>query len=238
MPLTNFKNETMKISYLIAVHNEHVELRRLLEQLIGIGDSNMDNEIIIQGDQGKVTDEVVSVIRWALKDSRVKYIEYPLKKDFAGFKNNLIRQATGDYCFLIDADELIHPNLLLNVKEILANNSEVEMFILPRFNVVKGLTPDYSKSQGWNVVTMNIEPDEFLKSIGTFQTVQLVNPFDPQQRIWKNLSTIRYEGSVHERLTGYKTQTQFEPDLNWMIYHIKSIDRQKKQNEFYETIQK
>ncbi len=233
MPLMNFNEETMKISYLIAVHNEHKELKQLLEQLIGIGDPNMENEIIIQGDQGKVTDEVVSVVRWALTDPRVKYVEYPLNKDFAGFKNNLIRQATGDYCFLIDADELIHPALLMNIKHILKANPEIEMYVLPRFNVVHGLTDEYARSQGWNVVTMNIETDDFIQSLGTFQTVELINPFDPQQRIWKNLPDIRYEGSVHERLTGYKTQTKFKNDLYWMIYHIKSFERQKKQNEFY-----
>lgn len=221
----------MKISYLTAVHNEHEELKRLLVQLFEFTEPS--DEIIIQGDQGKVTDEVISVVRWAMKDNRVKYVEYPLKKDFAGFKNNLIRQATGDYCFLIDADELIHPNLLLNIKEILRGNFDIEMFILPRFNVVHGLTDVYAKSQGWNVVTMNIEPDEFMKSLGTFKTVELVNPFDPQQRIWKNSPRIRYEGSVHERLTGYATETKFDNDFNWMIYHIKSIRRQQKQNEFY-----
>lgn len=228
----NFRKETMKISYLIAVHNEHEELKRLLVQLFEFTEPL--DEIIIQGDQGKVTDEVISVVRWAMKDNRVKYIEYPLKKDFASFKNNLIRQATGDYCFLIDADELIHPNLLINIKEILNGNLDIEMFILPRFNVVKGLTSDYAKSQGWNVMTMDIVADEFIQSLGIGNTVELVNPFDPQQRIWKNSPRIRYEGSVHERLTGYATETRFDNDFNWMIYHIKSLHRQQKQNEFYE----
>lgn len=222
----------MKISYLIAAHNEHEELKQLLGQLLGLAEPS--DEIIIQGDQGKVTDEVISVVRWAMKDNRVKYIEYPLKKDFASFKNNLIRQATGDYCFLIDADELIHPNLLINIKEILNGNLDIEMFILPRFNVVKGLTSDYAKSQGWNVMTMDIVADEFIQSLGIGNTVELVNPFDPQQRIWKNSPRIRYEGSVHERLTGYATETRFDNDFNWMIYHIKSLHRQQKQNEFYE----
>ena len=62
----------MNISYLIAVHNEHEELKRLLDQLFEHID--LDDEIIIQGDQGKVTDEVISVIRQRSKDSRLKYI--------------------------------------------------------------------------------------------------------------------------------------------------------------------
>ena len=99
--------------------------------------------------------------------------------------------------------------------------------------VVLGLTSDYAKSQGWNVVTMNIQPDEFIKSIGIAEMVVLVNPFDPQQRIWKNSPRIRYEGSVHERLTGYATETRFDNELDWMIFHIKSFERQQKQNEFY-----
>jgi hypothetical protein len=41
---------------------------------------------------------------------------------------------------------------------------------------------------------------------------------------------------VHERLTGFKTSAQLPALEEWSLTHIKDIDRQEKQNKFYETI--
>ena len=41
---------------------------------------------------------------------------------------------------------------------------------------------------------------------------------------------------VHERITGYDTFSNFPAQEEWCLYHPKQIDRQEKQNEFYETI--
>lgn len=239
----------MGISYLIAVHNEHEELKRLLDQLFHYLDA--DDEIIIQGDQGKVTDEVVSVIRSRLKDKRVKYVEFPLNKDFSTFKNNLLNQATKEYCFLIDADELLHPNLISNVKALIESNFDIEMFVLPRFNVVKELTQEYAKSQNWNVQTFLIT-DEITKTIlNKYNCISgnlvpnVVNFSDSQERLWLNKKEIRYRGKVHERLSGYGTYTilptdynpeKTEFDLSWCIFHVKDFERQQKQNQFYSTL--
>lgn len=228
------------ISYCLAVWNEHLELKRLTKQLLEY--IQPEDEIIIQGDQGKVTDEVLSVIRPLLKNKQISYIEYPLRRDFAAFKNNMLIAAKKDYIFLIDADELIHPVLLENVKDLLVENSEIEMFVLPRVNVVKGLTPEYVKSQGWNVQKIQVPlhdeySHEILHLYDLTSNIEVVNPFDWQQRIWKNSKLIRYEGSVHERINGYKNHSVLpvESDFSWCIFHIKEIERQKRQNNFYQT---
>lgn len=235
----------MNISYLIAVHNEHLELKRLLDQLFQY--LSPEDEIIIQGDQGKVTDEVVSVIRPRLKDNRVKYIEFPLNKDFSKFKNNLLKQATKEYSFLIDADELLHPNLISNVKLLLEANPDIEMFILPRFNVVNGLTFDYAKSQNWRVNELFIDNEtvEFLNLESNLAT-NVVNFNDPQERLFKTNENLRFEGKVHERIKGYQTYSILRTptsdglnpfiDLSWCILHIKDFERQKNQNNFYKKI--
>lgn len=244
----------MNISYLIAVHNEHEELKRLLDQLFEHID--LDDEIIIQGDQGKVTDAVISVIRHRLKDSRLKYIEFPLNRDFATFKNNLAKQAIKDYCFLIDADELLHPHLF-SIKSLVEINPDVDVFIFPRFNVVKNLDYNYSKQVNWDVKTM-ISTDDAVKNLLQPFQVQfgdvipnVVNFPDRQQRIWKNGNGIYYEGQVHERLVGFNNFAQLpviqntfsdpkspvEYNLSFCIFHIKSFDRQKKQNEFYKSLE-
>ncbi len=89
------------ISFCITVCNEHFELDRLLKQLFRYIDNT--DQIVVQGDQGNVTDEVISVLSKYKKDERFVYVEYPLNKDFATFKNNALKHCTKDWNFLIDA---------------------------------------------------------------------------------------------------------------------------------------
>jgi len=46
--------------------------------------------------------------------------------------------------------------------------------------------------------------------------------------MWKN--------PVHEVLVGYKEHTQLPAEEEFSFYHPKKIDRQEKQNKFYDTI--
>ena len=151
------------ISYLIPVHNEHKELELLLNHLYPY--ILHDDEIIIQGDQGKVTPEVVSVIRTAMMKHGVKYVEFPLRRDFATFKNNLLKQGSGTHLFLIDADEIPHPTLLENIHWLTEENPKIDIFVLPRVNIVNGLTWEWSKKWGWNVVKILKPTDEYCSKI-------------------------------------------------------------------------
>ncbi len=235
------------ISFCICVHNEYVELDRLLSQLVKF--LSPEDEIIVQGDEGKVTDDVIDVVRQYI--SNVQYFEFPLNKDFATFKNNLISKSTKDYIFLIDADEIPHPHLLDHLKILLFENQDFEMFVLPRVNVVLGLTEQYSNSQRW--VTQMIPIPEFdtetkniLKMYGIEQNTEInvVNPFDYQQRIFKNKPHIRYQGKVHERLPQLEYSTRMPVvdekgtyfDFSWSLFHVKSIERQITQNNFYNLL--
>lgn len=252
----NFKSEKMQnnpsISFCICVHNEHEELARLLPRLMEHLGKN--DQILIQGDEGKVTSQVMEVIYKFCYHDQLRYIEFPLNNDFAAFKNNLIENAKGDYIFLIDADEIVHPNLLENLQEILKMNEEFDLFILPRVNVVQGLTEEYANSQGW-VTQMIPIPDydkkskEILKMYGIDPVysglhIQVVNPFDYQQRIFKNKPEFRFNGKVHERLPKIEMQTllpvtteeKTQFDFSWSLFHVKQFERQKTQNEFYSKI--
>lgn len=244
----------MPISFCICVWNESKELDLLLKRLI----PNLQDvdEIVIQGDQGKVTDEVISIVRTVMKDPRIKYLEFPLKKDFAAFKNNAIKNCSGDYIVLLDPDEIPHPRLLANLKYLLFENREVDLFRLPRVNVVIGVTNEYVQEHRWNLVEIEIPKLDYdSKNILTLYgikekkdqlKVKVVNPFDWQERIIKNNKKIFYEGIVHEKFKGHSIETNLpvqlenfnELDLTWCLFHIKMLNRQKKQNEFYEQIMK
>ena len=198
------------ISYAITACNEHVELDRLLNQLSSsIRD---EDEIVVQMDI-TATDEVKAVV------NKYKLMNYfhPLNKDFATFKNNLKGLCTKDYIFQIDADEYLSEELLAYLPAILEDNSKVEMFSIPRINTVEGLTEQHIKQWGWRVDERG-----------------WVNYPDYQNRILKNKPEIHWVNKVHEKIIGAMTTTEIPPGLD--LIHPKTIDRQEKQNNYYNTI--
>ena len=205
------------ISYAITVHNEIDELTTLLNFL----QTNIrkEDEIVIQYDETSVTDEVKEYV--TLMDSMHEnhiVVGFPLNKDFASFKNNLKSHCTKDFIFQVDADEIPHEFLVEYIGQVLDENP-VDIVFVPRVNTVEGLTDEHIKKWGWKV-------DE----------KGWVNFPDYQTRIYKNTEDVMWMNKVHERITGYDTFSNFPAEEKWSLYHPKKIDRQEKQNEFYETI--
>tara|TARA_B100001778_G_scaffold281197_1_gene246240 strand:- start:42 stop:677 length:636 start_codon:yes stop_codon:yes gene_type:complete len=211
----------MKISYAIPVCNEHVELERLLNFLVK--HIREEDEIVIQCDDGNTTPEVYEVL--GLFQSPNEYVDpltiisFPLDNNFANFKNNLKRNCTGDYIFQIDADEYPHESLITQLPVILEANPENEVYLVPRVNTVEGLTNEHIQKWGWNVNDKN-----------------WINWPDYQWRVWKNKPEIKWVNKVHEKLSGHKTYAAL-PDMEGLsLYHPKKIDRQEKQNAYYNTL--
>ena len=196
------------ISYAITACNEHRELSRLLELLRN--NIHADDEIVVQLDSN-ATQEV----REVAKD----YIEFPLDKDFASFKNNLTNNCTKDYIFQIDADEYPNEYLIHHLKDILQNNQSIDVFLVPRVNTVEGLTTEHIKKWGW-----------IINSQGW------VNFPDYQWRIWRRDPKIQWINKVHERLDGFMEYTTLPQMEEYCLYHPKDIERQERQNKLYETI--
>ena len=201
------------ISYAISACNEHVELERLLNQL----DRNIRDidEVVIQLD-ATATPAVEEV---CYKYPAFTLIQFPLNNDFASFKNNLKNKCSRDYIFQIDADEYPHLELLESLPSILEANDDTDVFLVPRINTVEGLTEQHIKQWGWNVTGDS-----------------RVNFPDYQWRIWKNIPKIKWINKVHERLDGFGLYTNFPPLDEMCLYHPKTIDRQEKQNNYYNTI--
>jgi len=208
----------ISISYAVTVCNEIQEIAVLIdnlkEKLKG------EDEIVIQYDEDSVTEEVTSylnIMKNMHKDT-IKVIGFPLNKDFASYKNNLKSHCKGDYIFQIDADEVPHEYLVENIHEILSSN-EVDLIYIPRVNTVQGLTTEHIQKWEWQVNERG-----------------WVNWPDYQTRIYKNTDEIQWMNKVHERITGYDTFSNFPAEEHFCLYHPKQIERQEKQNEFYETI--
>lgn len=207
----------MKISYAITVCNELKEITELTNFLQNKIDG--EDEIIIQYDTNGVTKEVLDFLTiFGDINKQTKIVSFPLNKDFATFKNNLKKNCSGDYIFQIDADEIPSEYLMQNLKTILTNNN-VDIVFVPRVNTVKGLTESHIQQWGWRV-------DEN----------GWVNFPDYQTRIYKNTDEVEWFGKVHERISGYNTFSNFPAQEKFSLYHHKEIERQEKQNNFYNNI--
>lgn len=205
------------ISFGITTHNEGEYIQDLLAQLIPFCEQSGD-EIVVVDDFS--TDEfTLTLLNAYASDDTIKLHQHALNGDFAAHKNFLMDKCSGDYVFQIDADETLHPNLLNYIHDVVDNNPEIDLLLVPRVNIVAGITDEDVKMYGWNQ-TEN----------GWIQWP------DYQTRVFKNHVDIKWEGKVHERITGYKTIASFPAEEEWALYHIKDIDRQRRQNQFYQTL--
>lgn len=208
----------MKISYAITVCNEFIEIQKLVNFLRE--NKRPQDEIVVLYDQKNGTEEIAS---WLTKQSKYPNFQFWRGLDFDGhfanWKNKLIDYCEGDYIFQIDADEIPDWYLIQYLPEILQSNPDNEVFLVPRVNTVDGLTEEHTKKWGWNVNDKG-----------------WVNWPDYQWRIWKNKPEIRWVNKVHERLQGFKTYAPIPADEKLALQHPKNIERQERQNAYYDTL--
>jgi hypothetical protein len=130
-------------------------------------------------------------------------------------KNN----ANGIFIFQIDADEIPSEYLVANLHDFLEFNKDVDLFFVPRVNTVEGLTTEHIQKWRWNVNEKG-----------------WVNFPDYQTRIYRRTSEIHWVNKVHERIVGFNTMSVLPSEEDYCLYHHKQIERQEKQNAFYDTI--
>jgi glycosyltransferase involved in cell wall biosynthesis len=201
------------ISIAITVCNEAKELEALLEHLEDRALAP-DYEIVVQIDQDNYTEDVLSVII----GKGIKHWFYPLNKDFASYKNELKKHCSGEFIFQVDADELIPDEMLESLPLILETNPEVDLYYVPRINTVSGITQEHIQKWGWKYENGR------------------VNYPDYQTRIYRNTPEIKWRNVVHEVIEGYKQFTLLPAVDELSLIHHKSIEKQEKQNNFYNTL--
>ena len=208
----------MKLSYAITVCNEFDEIIKLLTQLLNYKSDN--SEIVVLLDTPKASEELIEYLELQANADKITLIESEFDSDFAQWKNFLNSQCKGEWIFQLDADELLSPNLIVNLEDILDANIDKEMIAVPRINIVNGLTDEHVQKWGWNVNERG-----------------WVNFPDFQTRLYKNNSEkIGWNGRVHERIVGFESYTSLPTDELYCIKHIKEIAKQEKQNNYYDTL--
>lgn len=205
------------ISFAITTKNEGEYIQTLLDQLVPYCEQTGD-EIVVLDDFS--TDQFTRSILHSYDEAdTIRLYEHSLNNDFATHKNYLNSMCKGEHIFQVDADETFHPNLLKYLHDIVDNNTNIDLFLIPRVNVVNGLTDEDIKEWGWSVT----------------ENGWVMWP-DYQTRLYKNTPEIKWEGKVHERIVGSLTHAPLPAEEQWAIYHIKDIARQRQQNRLYETI--
>jgi len=205
----------MKISYAITVCNELEEVKRLVNFLLS--NKREQDEIVILFDS-KGTKEVWNYLLET--EEKLTFLHKDqFNDDFSKWKNLLTKLCTGDFIFQIDADEIPCTPIIESLPFILESNPELDVLLVPRVNTVEGLTQEHIQKWGWNV-----------------NSEGWVNWPDYQWRIYRNTSKIQWVNKVHERLEGFKTYTTLPMEEDYSLYHPKTIDRQEKQNRYYDTL--
>ncbi len=200
----------MKISYAICVCNEHNELNSLLSFLHKVTDD--EDEINILIDSGKVTNEVRTVLKKFEK--RIVVNERNFCGNFSKHRNYHITKCTGDYIFVLDADEIPQEALIKNIKSF-----DSDILYLPRINIIPGYTEEWCKRMKFSVNEMGF-----------------TNWPDYQGRYFKNNGKIEWSLGLHERLVGSDKVAQLQANPQLAIWHIKTVEKQDKQDTFYKNL--
>lgn len=209
------------VSFLITTHNEP-EVEILLQKLSERLQLNPQDEVVVVDDFS--TDEACkqSLEKWS-KVAGFSVHQHALAGDFSAHKNYGTDLCTKDYVFQIDADEYPARTLLDNVTYVLAENPTIDLFRVPRVNILRGLTAEVAKKWMWK-----------LTNLPEFGDLPIINwERDYQSRIYRRTPEIRWTKKLHETITGHSQVSQFPLYTDFALVHDKTIEKQEAQNEFY-----
>ena len=115
---------------------------------------------------------------------------------------------------------MLSEHLLANIKQLLKQNSNIELLAVPRVNTVEGITEQHITRWRWNKNPVN----------------GWINYPDYQTRIYRRDPDIRWEGKVHETIVGFNSYAFLPAQEEWSLHHPKTIERQERQNSYYESL--
>ena len=207
----------MTITYAITVCNEFLEIQKLINTLLK--NKRPQDEIVVLYDGANGDREIESYLRSHSINGEYRWYKGEFANHFADWKNKLTSLCTGDFIFQIDADEIPCTPILESLPAILESNPEVDVYLVPRVNTVEGLTDAHIQKWRWNV-----------------NSEGWVNWPDYQWRIYRNVDTIKWKNKVHEVLEGFKQFAHLPMEEDYSLYHPKTIAKQEKQNNYYNTL--
>ncbi len=208
----------MTISYQILCKNEGNSLKKLLNFLVThkrkVDEINVCRDSLGENPQ---TLEIINEFK-----SHINYFEREITHTIHNQKNWLAGQASGDYLFYLDADELLYGKFINALPTIIESNPEVDIYFLPRINIVEGVTQEYISERGWNVNEKG-----------------WINFPDVQDRLFKSNKGIKYHEIPHGRLVNEGKKYSLLPTEEvYSIIHIKSFKKQTSDNNWHDNKEK
>jgi glycosyltransferase involved in cell wall biosynthesis len=205
----------MNVSYAILTHNEGGSIETLLQKL---KEFKLPGDEIVIVDDLSTDKETAEILDKHFSSGLINRLTTrPLGNNFANQKNFLASLCEKEYIFNVDADEVPSDDLMRFLHMTLDMNPQVDMYAVPRWNTVEGITQEHIQKWGWRV-----------------DDQKRINWPDYQMRIYKNNKQIKWINPVHEILSGYKQYSTL-PD-SMCIMHPKDIQRQENQNNLYNQI--
>jgi len=203
----------MFLSYLVTCHNETDSLDKLLTKLVSLKKENHEIVLVDDYSDSKHTIEIINKYK-----PYINFVQHKLEKNYGAHKNFGIDQCKGEWIFQLDADEVPTDGLLENINLIIESNSSSEVLWLPRLNYFIGVTDQDIQMWGWKFYD------------------GMINFPDYQSRIYKNLSHIRYQRRLHEKVEGFKSYVFIPPQKDYAIIHEKTIEKQRQTNINYNKL--
>ena len=206
----------MKLTYAITVCNEFVEIQRLVYFLLQ--HKRKQDNIVILYDEANGDPAVEEYLRTHSLNNEYSWHKAKFNNHFADWKNKLSSLCSGDYIFQIDADEMIDEYLCKLIPQVIESNN-VDVIMVPRINTVDGLTQEHIEKWRWQVNEHG-----------------WINFPDYQWRIYRNKCAVTWTNPVHEQLIGYNSIAHLPAESDWSLTHHKTIQRQERQNNYYNTL--
>jgi hypothetical protein len=207
----------VKISYAITCCNEEetINLVKFLHK-----NKRDEDEICVLLDKPKCNEFLLNALYKFSSSDWITLKESKFNGDFSDWKNELNNICKGDFIVNLDADEMITSHFMDFLPLIIENNPEVDFYWVPRENYVTGITQEHIQKWGWKLDSQN-----------------RINYPDIQGRIYKNEpNRIMWVNKVHEKITGYKHFSTLPDNPIFSINHTKTIEKQEKQNNYYNTL--
>lgn len=217
----------MKISYLVTCHNETTTLSKLIYK-IGVNKPDWAEIVII--DDFSDNPETVNLLKEFDSPSQGWFVyQHAFNNDYSAHKNFGNSKCQGEWIFQLDADEL-PPETLLgdNLRSIIESNPDMELICVPRINDQRGVTKEDAEEFGWRLVYLPEYEDG---------KVPLVSWPDYQTRIYKNVpDRIKWKNKLHEVMDGYTQYSALPAELDYAIYHDKTIETARETNRNYKKV--
>jgi len=201
------------------------------DEIVFVNDNSTDNSLL---EIERYKTDIQELQPTNFNPEKIKVFNHSLNKDFAQARNFGTAQCQNEWVFHLDVDEKVSAGFFEHLQRILqqlrTDQLPVQCMGLSRVNTIDGvIVNDIPRDEWYTVET---------QALAGKQDGRIQNP-DWQFRLHKN--DVVWGGMVHEVPTIVSQErigreVLFIPDI--YLVHQKSSVRQKRQNSFYDDIQK